>query len=87
MSESNVILSQAIYIFQYPAVYSKRTTIVVSPLISLMEDQVLLMDVANIPACYLGSAQTNKSEVLRGIKDGKYRYVHLDCKGKEAYYL
>uniref|UniRef100_A0A8C7ERK0 Bifunctional 3'-5' exonuclease/ATP-dependent helicase WRN n=1 Tax=Neovison vison TaxID=452646 RepID=A0A8C7ERK0_NEOVI len=61
--------------FQYPAVYSGRIGLVISPLISLMEDQVLQLKMSNIPACFLGSAQSKN--VLEDIKSGKYRIVYL----------
>nr|CAD7463015.1 unnamed protein product [Timema tahoe] len=63
--------------YQYPAVYSEGLTIVISPLISLMEDQVLSLEVANINACMLGSAQTSKSETINNIFSGVYRLVYL----------
>ncbi|XP_038308131.1 Werner syndrome ATP-dependent helicase isoform X5 [Canis lupus familiaris] len=52
--------------FQYPPVYSGRIGLVISPLISLMEDQVLQLKMSNIPACFLGSAQSKN--VLEDIK-------------------
>lgn len=61
--------------FQFPSVFTNGITLVVSPLISLMQDQVLSLEVANIPACLLGSAQRNRnieSEVL----NGDYRLVY-----------
>nr|CAD7429583.1 unnamed protein product [Timema monikensis] len=63
--------------YQYPAVYSEGLTIVISPLISLMEDQVLSLEVANINACMLGSAQTSKSQTINNIFSGVYRLVYL----------
>ncbi|XP_063232797.1 bifunctional 3'-5' exonuclease/ATP-dependent helicase WRN-like [Bacillus rossius redtenbacheri] len=63
--------------YQYPAVYCRGLTIVVSPLISLMEDQVLSLQVANISACMLGSAQTSKKKVEEGIFSGEHRVVYL----------
>lgn len=55
--------------FQFPAVYANGMTLVVSPLISLMQDQVSALSVANISACFLGSAQTDRnieSQVIAG---------------------
>ena len=48
--------------YQYPPVYLDSTAICISPLISLMEDQVLKLHTSNIPACFLGSGQKNKQE-------------------------
>ncbi|XP_052863680.1 bifunctional 3'-5' exonuclease/ATP-dependent helicase WRN-like [Anopheles cruzii] len=61
--------------YQYPSVFLDRLTFVVSPLISLMEDQVLSLNVCNIPACLLGSAQT--SNPIPGIEAGEYRVVYV----------
>uniref|UniRef100_A0A8D8TWJ5 ATP-dependent DNA helicase n=1 Tax=Cacopsylla melanoneura TaxID=428564 RepID=A0A8D8TWJ5_9HEMI len=63
--------------YQYPAVYSGGVSIVISPLISLMEDQVLNLKMNNIPACYLGSAQTQKGKVLDEILSGQVRVVYM----------
>uniref|UniRef100_A0A8C3WKL9 Bifunctional 3'-5' exonuclease/ATP-dependent helicase WRN n=1 Tax=Catagonus wagneri TaxID=51154 RepID=A0A8C3WKL9_9CETA len=60
--------------FQYPPVSVGGIGLVISPLISLMEDQVLQLEMSNIPACFLGSAQSKN--VLEDIK-GKYRIVYL----------
>uniref|UniRef100_A0A8C0DF13 Bifunctional 3'-5' exonuclease/ATP-dependent helicase WRN n=1 Tax=Balaenoptera musculus TaxID=9771 RepID=A0A8C0DF13_BALMU len=60
--------------FQYPPVYVGGIGLVISPLISLMEDQVLQLEMSNIPACFLGSAQSKN--VLEDIK-GKYRIVYI----------
>ena len=49
--------------YQYPPVYLDTTAICISPLISLMEDQVLKLESQNIPAAFLGSAQKNKMNV------------------------
>ncbi|KAM7111011.1 bifunctional 3'-5' exonuclease/ATP-dependent helicase WRN isoform 2-T5 [Molossus nigricans] len=61
--------------FQYPPVYVGGIGLVISPLISLMEDQVLQLGMSNISACFLGSAQSQN--VLTDIKLGKYRIVYL----------
>ncbi|XP_017299320.1 Werner syndrome ATP-dependent helicase-like [Diaphorina citri] len=60
--------------YQYPAVYSGGVSIVISPLISLMEDQVLNLKMNNIAACYLGSAQTQTGKVVEEIISGQMRY-------------
>ncbi|XP_073075141.1 bifunctional 3'-5' exonuclease/ATP-dependent helicase WRN isoform X2 [Manis javanica] len=61
--------------FQYPPVYVGGIGLVISPLISLMEDQVLQLGMSNIPACFLGSSQSKS--VLEDIKLGKYRIVYM----------
>lgn len=62
-------------LFQYPAVFTNGITLVVSPLISLMQDQVRSLSVANIPACFLGSAQTDRSTDARALA-GEFRLVY-----------
>uniref|UniRef100_A0A3B3QYL5 DNA 3'-5' helicase n=1 Tax=Paramormyrops kingsleyae TaxID=1676925 RepID=A0A3B3QYL5_9TELE len=61
--------------FQFPPVYCGGVSVVISPLIALMEDQVLQLTMSNIPACFLGSAQTNN--VMAGVKKGCYRIVYM----------
>ncbi|XP_057184109.1 bifunctional 3'-5' exonuclease/ATP-dependent helicase WRN isoform X2 [Triplophysa rosa] len=61
--------------FQFPPVYCQNISVVISPLIALMEDQVLHLQMSNIPACFLGSAQTrNLSE---DVKRGQFRVVYM----------
>lgn len=62
--------------FQYPAVYTDGITLVVSPLISLMQDQVNALSVANIPACFLGSAQTDRT-ITSQVIAGDFRLVYV----------
>ncbi|XP_005102149.1 Werner syndrome ATP-dependent helicase homolog isoform X2 [Aplysia californica] len=63
--------------FQFPSVFTKRTSIIISPLISLMEDQVHGLQASNIDACFLGSAQTRSAEVKEELFQGKYRLVYV----------
>ncbi|XP_033762110.1 Werner syndrome ATP-dependent helicase-like [Pecten maximus] len=63
--------------YQYPPLFTGKTTVVISPLISLMQDQVLGLKVANIEACFLGSAQQNMTQIKTEMMRGKYRLVYI----------
>lgn len=55
------------------------TTIVISPLISLMKDQVDALEEAGIKAAYINSSQTNQEiyERLNGLKEGAYKLFYI----------
>ncbi|NWR52507.1 WRN helicase, partial [Regulus satrapa] len=61
--------------FQFPPVYTGHTGVVICPLISLMEDQVLQLTMTGIPACFLGSAQSK--QVKDSIRGGQYRVIYM----------
>ncbi|XP_040980768.1 Werner syndrome ATP-dependent helicase isoform X3 [Aquila chrysaetos chrysaetos] len=61
--------------YQFPPVYTGCTGIVICPLISLMEDQVLQLTMSEIPACLLGSAQSEN--IKECIKAGQYRVIYM----------
>lgn len=61
--------------YQFPPVYTGGVGIVISPLISLMEDQVLQLEMSNIPSCFLGSAQSKN--ILGEVRSGHYRVVYM----------
>ena len=51
--------------YQFPALYTGKTTLVITPTISLMQDQTHELNVKGIEAIFLGSAQTNtEAEML-----------------------
>ncbi|NWI59408.1 WRN helicase, partial [Calyptomena viridis] len=61
--------------YQFPPVYTGHTGVVICPLISLMEDQVLQLTMSGIPACFLGSAQSK--QVKESIIGGQYRVIYM----------
>ncbi|KGL93947.1 Werner syndrome ATP-dependent helicase, partial [Charadrius vociferus] len=61
--------------YQFPPVYTGFTGIVICPLISLMEDQVLQLTMSEIPACLLGSAQSKN--IKECVKAGQYRVIYM----------
>jgi werner syndrome ATP-dependent helicase len=62
--------------FQFPPVVVQGMTLVISPLISLMNDQQMKLTKANIPACTLNSSVSNKYDIKAGILENKYRLVY-----------
>jgi ATP-dependent DNA helicase RecQ len=65
--------------FQVPALISPGLTIVVSPLISLMKDQVDALQASGVPATFLNStlSVSESRERLRGLHAGKFRLLYL----------
>lgn len=65
--------------YQIPALLLEGLTLVVSPLISLMKDQVAALKEAGIPAAFLNSSLTaaQQREVLRRAELGAYRLIYV----------
>jgi ATP-dependent DNA helicase RecQ len=65
--------------YQLPAVVSERTTVVISPLIALMQDQAAQLAQMGIPAAVLNSSVSNEeqSRVIRQAREGAFRLLYL----------
>uniref|UniRef100_A0A914C886 ATP-dependent DNA helicase n=1 Tax=Acrobeloides nanus TaxID=290746 RepID=A0A914C886_9BILA len=57
--------------YQMPSLIENSLTIVVSPLISLMEDQVLALKDTGISACYVSGSHGDKDEIVELAKHTK----------------
>ena len=65
--------------FQLPAIMSGGLTVVISPLIALMKDQVDALTASGIPATFLNSSlgSDEARERLRGLHAGRYRLLYV----------
>lgn len=65
--------------YQIPALLFPGITLVVSPLISLMKDQVHALVQSGIPAAYINSSLTREqySRALYNISQGKYKIIYV----------
>jgi ATP-dependent DNA helicase RecQ len=65
--------------FQIPALLFDGVTIVVSPLIALMKDQVDALKLNGIPAAFLNSSQSSyeQSEIINQIKNKKLKLLYV----------
>ncbi|MEK4565083.1 DNA helicase RecQ [Alkalihalobacillus sp. FSL R5-0424] len=65
--------------YQIPAMLLQGLTVVISPLISLMKDQVDALNELGIASTYLNSTLSAEEEFARteGIKDGQYKLVYV----------
>ena len=65
--------------YQLPAVASERTTVVISPLIALMQDQAAQLAQMGIPAAVLNSSVSNEEQnrVIRQAREGAFRLLYL----------
>ncbi|KAJ4817025.1 ATP-dependent DNA helicase recQ [Rhynchospora pubera] len=62
--------------YQIPPLVVRKTAVVVSPLLSLMQDQVMSLQQRGIKAEYLGSTQTNKT-VLSDAEKGAFDILYM----------
>ena len=64
--------------YQIPALLLPGITLVISPLISLMQDQVLTLKSVGVPAAYLNSSLSleQQSLVLRNLRQGRYKILY-----------
>ena len=65
--------------YQVPALLLPGVTLVVSPLISLMHDQVLALKKAGVPAAYINSTLSLEQTriVFAKIRAGKYKLIYV----------
>ena len=65
--------------YQIPALMLPGVTFVVSPLISLMKDQVAQLRHSDIPAAFINSSLTSAQyrEVLRRLEAGRYKIIYI----------
>ena len=65
--------------FQAPALVNPGLAVVVSPLISLMKDQVDTLVGNGVPAAFFNSTMSaeQKNSVAAGIRDGRYRLLYV----------
>ena len=65
--------------FQIPALLLPGATLVVSPLISLMKDQVAQLRRGDVPAAFINSSLTvgQYREVLRRVGEGRYKIIYV----------
>ena len=65
--------------YQVPALMLPGITIVISPLISLMQDQVKALNEVGIPAAYVNSSlsESQISKVLEQVEQGVYKILYV----------
>jgi ATP-dependent DNA helicase RecQ len=65
--------------YQLPAVVSEQTTVVISPLIALMQDQAAQLAQMGIPAAVLNSSVSHEqqTQVIRQAREGAFRLLYL----------
>ena len=73
--------------YQIPALLLPGITLVISPLISLMQDQVKALNEAGIHAAYINSSltETQISKALSRAADGTYKIIYVAPERLESY--
>ena len=64
--------------YQIPAVLLPGITLVISPLISLMQDQVKALNAAGIPAAFINSSLSEGAfhVTVQGVRQGRYKIIY-----------
>ena len=68
--------------YQFPAVYTNKIAIVISPLISLSNDQAMKMEALNIPVCCLNSTVKSKHLLKERIINNDIEIYYIICEDK-----
>ena len=63
--------------FQIPAIYLDKPAIIISPLISLMEDQQIILSNLGLSSCCYNSTIDDKKTVRHDILKGKYQFIYI----------
>ena len=65
--------------YQVPAMMLSGITVVISPLISLMQDQVKALNEAGVPAAFINSSLSEKdyNETIRRARQGIYKIIYI----------
>lgn len=63
--------------FQLPALYLGKTAIIVCPLISLMEDQQIILEKLGLKSICFNSNLRDKNQVKSDILKGEYQFVYI----------
>ncbi|BCS83303.1 putative ATP-dependent RNA helicase [Cotonvirus japonicus] len=63
--------------FQIPALYLDKPAIIISPLISLMEDQRIILENLGISTCCYNSSVENRMQMRQDIMDYKYKFIYV----------
>src|SRR5258707_3063674 len=65
--------------YQLPALVLGKTSVVISPLIALMQDQAMQLDQMGIPAAVLNSSMSGaeQSRIMMKAREGAYRLLYL----------
>ena len=65
--------------YQVPALLLPGLTLVISPLISLMQDQVRALVAAGVPAAYLNNSLNDRQKelMLRRAREGQYKIIYV----------
>jgi Werner syndrome ATP-dependent helicase len=63
--------------FQVPALYKKKPAIVISPLLSLMDDQKMGLAEIGITSCCFNSKVVDKSQMKKEILQNMYQFIYI----------